>query len=494
MGDRPAPLSAPFDRPPDLDAGELVQLLGGKGAGLAAMTALGLPVPPGFTLTTEAWRLHVRDGWDPRLESELRAGIAALESTSARRLGDVDAPLLVSVRSGAAVSMPGMLDTVLDVGLTDDVVAALAATKGAMFAADLRRRLDRTWADVVGAPLPDDPVDQVRAAVRAVFGSWDSARAVRYREVEGIDASAGTAVTVQAMVFGNLDEASGSAVAFTRDPSTGEPGLVGDLVVAAQGDDVVSGTQATLPLSTMAERWPEAWSGLCHAAGVLEHHFADMVDIELTVEHGQLWLLQARPGKRSPLAAFRVAVDLADDPVCPVDRVEAVRRCADLLAAPPSAPSTPPPAVGDEGVVVAEGLAASPGRAVGVLCVDLDAAVALGADGTDVVLVRPETAPADVHGLAAACGLVTARGGLMSHAAIVARSWGLPAVVGAEGLTIVPDGIRARGRHVAAGTVVTVDGDAGRLLLGAHRRRGPVSDAVLTIQRWAAELGTDPAP
>lgn len=491
MEGRPAPLRVPFGAGTDPGTGDHVALLGGKGAGLVAMTALGLPVPDGFTLTTEAWRHCTEHGWDQVLEEELRLGIADLEARSGRRLGDREAPLLVSVRSGAAESMPGMLATVLDVGMTDAVAAALAETTGdEAFAEDTRRRALSGYVDVVGDAPPDAPDRQVAAAVRAVFASWSSGRAARYREIEGIDASIGTAVTVQAMVFGNLGHDSGSGVAFSRDPSTGEAGVMGDLLVGAQGDDVVSGTQSTRPLAEMSDHWPDAWAELREAAQVLERRFADMVDIEFTVERGRLWLLQARRAKRSSLATFRAAVDMAEDPTFPLDRAGAVGRCSAFLTATPTIADAHDNAVD---LVVAEGLAAAPGRAIGALCTDVDAAVTMRADGVDVVLVRPETSPADVHGLAAASGLVTTRGGLVSHAAIVARSWGLPAVVGADRLEIVADGVRGPGGHVAIGTVVTVDGDRGRLLLGAHPRTGTVPDAVVTIRRWAEASGAEGA-
>ena len=514
------PLAYSFDADHHRDPDDLVRLLGGKGCGLAVMTAMGLPVPPGFTLTTEASRQFSEHGWTPSLDETLRAGLAELEHNSGARLGDAARPLLVSVRSGASVSMPGMMDTVLDVGMTSHVAAGLAAVTGdAPFAADTHRRSLLSYAAVVlGAPaavlrtaeqytdateieallaehglgVPADPVEQVVAAVQAVFRSWASARAGSYRAVEGIDASMGTAATVQAMVFGNLGDDSGTGVAFTRHPSTGERGLVGDFLPHAQGEDVVAGRRATAPLTDMRSRWPAAWAELVRIAELLEREFADMVDIEFTVERGTLWMLQARRGKRSPAAVLRCAVDMAEDPDFPVDRAEAVRRCRHLLTPEASLTGTDGTEdAGDGGPVVATGLAASPGRAVGVLCLDLDAAVALHEQGHDVVLVRRETSPADVHGLAAAAGLVTTLGGLVSHAAVVARSWGIPAVVGATELELGDDHISGRGLVVRVGEEVTVDGDAGRLLGGAHRRTGEESPDLDVLRRWADELGQD---
>lgn len=464
-------------------AGELHPLLGAKGATLVALRAMGLPVPPGFTLTTEACRRHRAAGWDDELDRALATGVAGLEAATGRRLGDPARPLLVSVRGGAPVSMPGMLDTVLDVGLTDDVAAALADADPA-FAADTRARARRSWAAGVGGEPPASATEQLRGAVAAVFASWDAERARRYRQVEGIDDGWGTAVTVQAMVFGNRSARSGTGVAFTRDPSTGAPGLMGDFLPAAQGDDVVSGGRVTPPLRELAERWPPVWAELAAVAARLERHFADLVDIEFTVEDGRLWVLQARPAKRSPRAALRVAVDLAEDPEVPLDRAGAVERCRHLLDADRWGAVA---AGGEPPVPVVEGLGAAPGRAVGVLCVDLDRAEQLAVEGVDVVLARRETSPSDVPALAGAAGLVTALGGLVSHAAVVARDWGLPAVVGAAELRLLPGGIEGPGGFVAEGEVVTVDGDAGRLLRGAHPgdASGPPPELDI-LRRWAA--------
>lgn len=472
-----------FDDP--APPGDPVTLLGGKGAGLASMTAAGLPVPPGFTLTTIACRRHLDHGWDDELEAAVRRGIEGLERRLGRRLGDPVDPLLVSVRSGAPVSMPGMMDTLLDVGMTPAVETALATRSGdASFAADTRRRAEAALASV-GLSSDLGPADQVVGAIRAVFESWDAPRAARYRDVEGIDASLGTAATVQAMVFGNLDDRSGTGVAFTRDPATGRPGLMGDFLPGAQGDDVVAGDHATLSLQEMAATWPDQYAELDRMAGILERTMADMVDIEFTVEAGRLWLLQCRRGKRSPIAAFRCAIDMAEDPDFPVDRAEAVRRCERYFDDPPIVAGA-----ADEGdlVEIARGLAASPGRVSGVLCLDPDRAVDLEAEGHPVVLARNETSPADVHGMAAAVGLFTRLGGLVSHAAVVARDWGLPAVVGAAEAKLTETGVTGPGGFVAEGEVVTVDGDEGLLFRGSSDIRSTPAPEVAVVRSWAAEL------
>jgi len=473
------------DDPGSRPADELRELLGAKGATLVALRAMGLPVPPGFVLTTEAWRRHRAGGWDDDLEAALARGLSGLEAATGCRLGDPDRPLLVSVRGGAPVSMPGMLATVLDVGLDDAVAGALAG--GEAFVADTRERARRSWADAAGGEPPAAAADQLRGAVAAVLASWDAEQVRRYREVEGIADDVGTAVVVQAMVFGNRSIDSGTGVAFTRDPSTGEPGLMGDLLEAAQGDDVVSGTRATRPLAELRVRWPAVWDELAHVAARLERHFADLVDVEFTVDAGRLWVLQARPAKRSPRAALRVAVDLAEDPAVALDRRGAVDRVRPLLdgdrwGAVAGGGAEPRPVV--------EGLPAAPGRAVGVLCVDLDRAERLAAEGADVVLARRETSPADVPAMAGAVGLVTALGGLVSHAAVVARDWGLPAVVGAADLRLVAGGVEGPGGFVAEGEVVTVDGDRGVLLRGAHPGDPAAAPPELAVlRRWAAELG-----
>ena len=521
-----SPLGYSFSEAAGLDPDQRTALLGGKGAALARMTAMGLPVPPGFVLTTAACNRVVADGWFPELDAALAAGLDHLQHTTGRQLGTGAAPLLVSVRSGAPVSMPGMMDTVLNVGMTDDVAAALGAATGEeWFGWDTARRFVQSYATIVlgaseelvrtvmaehlgrdegrgldagdlaratqqvrlrladeGYEIPIDPRQQITAAVAAVFESWDADRARVYRQVEGISESLGTAATVQMMTFGNLGERSGTGVAFTRDPSTGAAGMVGDFLVGAQGEDVVAGTHATLPVNELRSLWPDVADRLDEAASLLERDLEDLVDIEFTVEDGNLWMLQVRRGKRSPQAALRIAIDLAEDPTFPLGRAEALERVADVLEDPPTRFN---PASGHaEHDVVASGLAASPGRVTGALCTDVDVAIEAGARGEQIILVRRETSPADIAGMAEAAGLVTTLGGLVSHAAVIARSWGVPAVVGVAAITVEPDGIRVGDRHVAAGEVLTIDGDRGVVLLGDHPSDEIEVDEVAILRRW----------
>ena len=532
----PALLGLTFAEAAELDHSDRIALLGGKGAALVRMTELGLRVPPGFVLTTSACRLVLEHGWSSALDDELAAGVSWMEQQLGRRFGDPGAPLLVSVRSGAPVSMPGMMDTVLNVGVTEAVTEALSERSGSsLFGWDTARRFVQSYASVVaGAPadlvgrlsgrclgpndgrslssvalaaatrqlreafaavghsIPDDPGVQLQQAARAVFASWNSERAKVYRRVEGIADDFGTAVTVQAMTFGNLGEGSGTGVAFSRDPSTGAPGLVGEFLPGAQGEDVVAGTHATRSLSEMGSVWPETADELAAAATLLERDLGDIADIEFTVEDGVLWLLQVRPGKRSPRAALRAAIDMAEDPDFPLDRAGALARVADVLVDPPTAPAPESPELAAE--VLAEGLAASPGRAVGVVCTDIDETLARAGRGESVILVRRETSPADVAGMAEATGLVTTLGGIVSHAAVVARSWGIPAVVGAAAIEVRADGIVAGGLRVAAGETVTVDGDRGLLLRGAHPGSRMELEEVRVLRAWRAELERSSGP
>ena len=524
-----APLGLTFSEAAELDISDRPGLLGGKGAALVRMTELGLPVPPGFVLTTAACRMVLDQEWSPALDGELAAGISRIEQQLDQRLGDPETPLLVSVRSGAPVSMPGMMDTVLNVGMTDAVAEALSARAGVgSFGWDTARRFVQSYATVVAAApaelvgrlsarflgpdggrslsgealaaatgrlrdelaaaghsIPGDPRAQLRQAVQAVFASCGSERAMVYRRVEGI-ADLSTAVTVQAMVFGNLGERSGTGVAFSRDPSTGERTLVGEFLPAAQGEDVVSGSHATRSIAEMRSAWPEVTSELDAACALLERDLRDIADIEFTVEEGVLWLLQVRPGKRSPRATLRAAIDMAEDPDFPLDRAGALARVEQILTDPPTAPAPQSPAHAAE--ILADGLPASPGRAVGVVCTDIDETLARAGRGEPVILIRRETSPADVAGMAEAAGLVTTVGGIVSHAAVVARSWGIPAVVGAAAIEVRADGILAGGRRVAVGETVTVDGDRGLLLQGAHPGSGMELAEVRVLRAWRAEL------
>ena len=477
----------PLDRPPEVESVRWPSILGGKGAGLARMVALGLPVPPGFTLPVASGRRYLTDGWWDGLGGAIDGGLDWLEEETGRRLGDGERPLLVSVRSGAPVSMPGMLATVLNVGLSAGARRALGRWGGEAFGRDTHRRFLAGYGEVVGGAPADDPRRQVQGVVQAVFDSWRSPRAVAYRRREGIPDDLGTAVTVQTMVFGNLTDRSGTGVVFSRDPSTGAPGLTGDVLVGGQGEDVVSGTHRTWPISSMAERWPHVAAELAAAVAALERELSDLVDVEFTVEDGRLWLLQGRVGMRSPRAALRLAIDLADDPDVPLDRAGAVARVAHLLDDPPTVAAIGTETGADQ--VVATGLAASPGRAVGVVSIDPDDVGARVAAGHQVILVRPETSPADVHGMAEAAGLVTTTGGPMSHAAVIARSWRVPAVVGATSLVIADGAVVGNGIRVEVGHTVTVDGDGGRLLIGAHPAPSVVVPEVEVLRTWQRDLG-----
>jgi len=527
----PTTLRYSFTAAAEIDPDQRAEIVGGKGAALARMTALGLPVPPGFTLTTAACREVLSNGWFADLDVELLAGLRELEATIDRRLGDMASPLLVSIRSGAPISMPGMMDTVLNAGITEGIATALGQAAGDQrFGWDTYRRFVQSYVTVVlgaddavvrellhsslgadegrsldgdalssavlrfrdavataGFEIPVEPEEQIRAAAKAVFASWDSDRARVYREVENISAELGTAATVQAMTFGNLGERSGTGVAFSRDPSTGEREMVGDFLVGAQGEDVVAGTHATQPISELRTQWPEIADELDAASALLEKDLGDLADIEFTVENGTFWLLQVRKGKRSPKAALRLAIDMAEDPDFPLARAEAVARVRDLLDDPPTE-ANPDALPESDADVLATGLAASPGRAVGAVCTTIDEAVAAGERGDDIILFRRETSPADIAGMAAARGLVTTLGGVVSHAAVVARSWGVPAVVGIGAIAVDAEGISVDKERIPTGTIVTIDGDTGRVLRGDHPGDRRTLDEVRVLKAWCDEV------
>ncbi len=513
---------------------DLKALLGGKGANLAEMTSvLALPVPPGFTITTEACRAFMATGWPGDLDAEIDHHIVSLERFMGRRLGDPADPLLVSVRSGAAFSMPGMMDTVLDLGLNDASVRGLAAGTDERFALDSYRRFLAMYGRIVldvpgegfdqrledakreagvatdaelssdalqhlvdeyqalveaetGAPFPQDPRQQLKGAVEAVFRSWRSPRAQAYRRRERIPDDLGTAVNVQAMVFGNRDDRSGTGVAFTRNPSTGSAGAYGDFLVNAQGEDVVAGIRTTLPLEAMADSFPACYTELTFILERLEAHYRDMLDCEFTIEHDRLWMLQTRVGKRTGAAALRIAVALTEDPKIRLNRAEAVQRVR-----PEHLDQVLHPQLGDVKVpLLATGLAASPGAAVGRAYFDADRAVEAVQRGERVVLVRPETSPDDVHGIAAADGVLTSRGGLVSHAAVVARGWGKPAVCGAESLSVRADSLETdSGVVVAEGEWISIDGSSGRVYGGeVALAEGHVPAEFAILLGWADEI------
>jgi pyruvate,orthophosphate dikinase len=459
---------------------DMKDLLGGKGANLAEMTRLGIPVPPGFTITTQACRAFLELGSVPaELFEEVDEHLARLEATMGRRLGNAADPLLVSVRSGAKFSMPGMMETVLNIGLNDTSVEGLAAqTENPRFAWDSYRRLvqmyGKTVLDLDGdrfedaidaakaakgvnadidldaddlralvstyksiieqeacSPFPQDPRAQLHGAIVAVFNSWNSPRAILYRRREHIPTDLGTAVNVQAMAFGNRGSDSGSGVAFTRDPSTGAVGVYGDYLPDAQGEDVVAGIRNTLHLADLEGLDKASYDQLLDIMARLESHYRDMCDIEFTIERGQLWMLQTRVGKRTAEAAFRIAVDLVDEGV--ITEEEALLRVTGDQLAQLMFPHFDPQGARS---LLAKGMSASPGAAVGVAVFDSEAAVRLADAGTPVILVRRETNPDDLHGMVAAAGILTSRGGKTSHAAVVARGMGRTCVCGAETLEV----------------------------------------------------------
>jgi pyruvate,orthophosphate dikinase len=513
----------------------LKDLLGGKGANLAEMTSvLELPVPPGFTISTEACRAYMRGGWPDGLDGEVDAARERLESAMGRRLGDPADPLLVSVRSGAKFSMPGMMDTVLNLGLNDESVEGLAKQMDERFAYDSYRRFLSMYGRIVldldgepfeelleeakeregvssdsevpaaalrdlaerykalvqertGSPFPQDPAEQLRGAIEAVFRSWNGARAVAYRRREHISDDLGTAVNVQAMVFGNRDESSGTGVGFTRDPATGERGEYGDFLVNAQGEDVVAGIRNTEPLSALKDRFPDIHDELLAIFARLEQHYRDMCDTEFTIEQGKLWMLQTRVGKRTGRAALKMAVDMVGEDL--IDESTAVLRVTpehlDVVLHPQFE-------TGAERTVLTKGLAASPGAAVGKVVFTADGAADAAERGEHVILVRNETSPEDVHGMAAAEGILTARGGLVSHAAVVARGWGKPAVCGAEAVRISGDSFTVGDVTVRAGDVISIDGTTGEVVLGeVGLVSGETPPEFDTVLGWADEVRGD---
>src|SRR3954468_24133364 len=490
---------------------DMKDLLGGKGANLAEMTSvLGLPVPGGFTITTDACRAYMDTGWPKALDAEVTKHLTALEKKMGRRLGDATDPLLVSVRSGAKFSMPGMMDTVLNLGLNDDSVDGLAkqtdderfaydsyrrfismygrivldiegdvfdrlldtakewdgTTTDAEVSAETLRRLCERYKDVVrketGNPFPQDPLVQLKGAIEAVFRSWNGARAVAYRVREKISHDLGTAVNVQTMVFGNRDDNSGTGVGFTRNAATGENKPYGDFLINAQGEDVVAGIRNTEDLDALAKHFPKIHKELLGIFARLEKHYRDMCDTEFTIEQGKLWMLQTRVGKRTGAAALRMAVEMTQQKGWKLTKAEAVQRVtADHLDQ-----VLHPQLAGSDLTIIATGLAASPGAAVGKVYFTADDAADAADRGEKVVLVRNETSPEDVHGMQVAEGILTARGGLVSHAAVVARGWGIPAVVGADAVKLERSHFSAGGVIVDEGDAISLDGTTGEVVLG----------------------------
>lgn len=472
------------------DPDRAVALLGGKGHSLALMrTVLRLPVPPGFTISTEACLHYLDRDWPDLLDEELRRHMRRIEDQVGRRFGGPGEPLLVSVRSGTAVSMPGMMDTVLNLGLNETTTRALAAARGDEgFAADSWKRFQDMYRRIVGAEdVPEDPWEQLRQAIEAVFRSWNGDRARSFRAREGIPDALGTAVTVQSMVFGNADHHSATGVLFTRNPATGEHSLFGDVMFRSQGEDVVGGSHVPQPIEILDERLPQVAKELRNSAEMLERHYRDVCDIEFTIERGKLWILQARVGKRSPQAALRLAVEMAEDDEFPLSRAEAVQRVAQHMRNPPEVTTD----VGPNAEQLTTGLPASPGLASGQVATTSESAVKRADSGQRVILVRPETSPNDVHGMARAVAILTSRGGLASHAAVVARGWGIPAVVGAHSVDVRADEVSIGGRVFREGDLLTVDGGSGRVFAGEIEGRRTIVPEAETLREWATQLGIE---
>ncbi|MEM1371619.1 MAG: pyruvate, phosphate dikinase, partial [Pseudomonadota bacterium] len=526
----------------------LGDLLGGKGANLAEMARLGLPVPPGFTISTEVCTAYYANAHTlpDGLEHQVTAALAEVAATTGKKFGDANNPLLIAVRSGARASMPGMMDTILNLGLNDATVMGLAQrSQDKCFAFDSYRRFIQMYGDVVlnidhgvfedilenfknlngasldtdltaddwleiindykeavktatGKPFPQDTNEQLWGAIRAVFGSWRNARADTYRRLHNIPESWGTAVNIQAMVFGNLGRSSATGVAFTRNPSTGAKELYGEFLINAQGEDVVAGIRTPQSLTEAARIYagetlpsleatmPETFGELKDVFERLEAHYRDMQDIEFTIESGRVWMLQTRAGKRTTQAALQIAVSLAQEGV--ITKREAVARvdagALDQLLHPTLDPDC-------DHTVITQGLPASPGAAAGEIVFTADAAEAAKAQNRPCILVRMETSPEDIHGMHAAAGILTARGGMTSHAAVVARGMGRPCVSGAGALRIDVEAsaLKVADRQLAAGDVITIDGTTGQVLEGRAQMRQPkLSGAFSTLMGWADEF------
>ncbi len=519
---------------------DMKDVLGGKGANLAEMTNLGIPVPPGFTISAKLCIQYITNQRFPDdLRDEVKAAMARLEKVTGKRFGGGDNPLLVSVRSGAKLSMPGMMDTILNLGLNDRTADTLARqSRNPRFAYDSYRRLVQMYGDVVygikgagghgdpfddalselktrrgakrdidlsaddlkqlvatfknivvqemGCPFPEDPWQQLWGAIEAVFKSWQTKRAVDYRRVHRIPDDMGTAVNVMTMVYGNMGDDCATGVAFSRNPSTGEPGLFGEFLTNAQGEDVVAGIRDPEPIAKMRRELPPAYTALERAAATLERHFRDMQDVEFTIERGKFYMLQTRTGKRTAQAAVRTAVDMVHEAL--IDQREAVRRVLPDQINQLLHPMIDPTAKLD---LLTSGLPASPGAAVGQVVFDADAAVERGAKGEQVILVRRETSADDFHGMVAAQAILTARGGMTSHAAVVARGMGKCCVAGAKELEVdeAAQTFHVNGRTVRAGEWITLDGSTGRVILGRARLVEPqLGGEFGTLMSWADGL------
>jgi len=517
---------------------EMKDLLGGKGANLAEMTSvLKLPVPPGFTISTDACRAYMHGGWPDGLDEEIAKQVFALEKKMGRKLGDPFDPLLVSVRSGAKFSMPGMMDTVLNLGLNDESVKGLAhvtsderfaydsyrrfiamygrivlGVEGALFdepleeekakvkvktdaelTAEALKELCVTYVKIVekatGQPFPQKPREQLRGAIEAVFKSWNGARAIAYRVREKISHDLGTAVNVQTMVFGNRDQNSGTGVGFTRNAATGENIAYGDFLINAQGEDVVAGIRNTEDLDHLGKHFPAIKKELLDIFKRLEAHYHDMCDTEFTIEQGKLWMLQTRVGKRTGAAALKMAVDMTKGTGTGAAKWKITKEEALMRVAADHLDQVLHPTFASKGKAIAKGLGASPGAAVGKVYFTADDAVSAAERGEAVILVRSETSPEDVHGMMAAKGILTARGGLVSHAAVVARGWGTPAVVGADAVKIVGKEFSVGNVIVKEGDSISLDGTTGEVILGELKLQAaepPIE--FVTILGWADQI------
>ena len=510
-------------------------VLGGKGAGLAEMTTIGIPVPPGFTIASNLCLHYLESHQFPkRLQAQVENALQRLETATGKHMGDGDNPLLVSVRSGAAVSMPGMMETILNLGLNDVTVEGLSRQSGnPRFAWDSYRRFVQMYGTVVfelskkpferileeykqrcgidrdidlpveemqaivrrfkehvraesGREFPVEPLDQLWGAIAAVFESWNTRRAIDYRKLHDIPDSMGTAVNIVAMVFGNLGEDSGTGVTFSRDPSTGEQRLYGEFLINAQGEDVVSGSRTPLPIDQLKERLPHAYQELERLARTLERHFRDVQDMEFTIERGNLYMLQTRRGQRSGHAAVRIACDMVDEGL--ISEQEAVARIPPNDLNQLLHPTIDPHSKLD---LLTTGLPASPGAACGTVVFDADKAERLGRSGQAVILVRRETSPDDFHGMVTAKAILTARGGMTSHAAVVARGMGKPCVAGAQGLTVdeKTSHFSVNGRSVGEGEWITVDGSSGKVFAGQAALIAPeLSGNFNRVMKWADRI------
>ena len=516
-------------------------LLGGKGANLAQMWKIGLPVPPGFIITTEACHQYWKENdFIAGIWSDVEAAIGRVEKLTGKNFGSSENPLLVSVRSGAPVSMPGMMDTILNLGLNDDTVKALAKSSGnERFAYDSYRRFIQMFSDVVlgvdldkfekrleqardaagvkedykipaeelkklvedykqivadaGHTFPTDPWKQLRLAIDAVFRSWNTPRAITYRKINNIPEDYGTAVNVVTMVFGNLGDDCGTGVCFTRSPSTGENKLFGEYLINAQGEDVVAGIRTPMPIASLGETMPEVYKQFCDIAKLLENHYRDAQDIEFTVEKGKLYILQTRNGKRTAAAAVRIAMDMLHEGL--IDAETAVSRVAPEQVEQLLHPQLDPKAKRN---VLVKGLPASPGAAVGKVVFDADEAAERGGKGEKIILVRPETTPDDIHGLFAAQGVLTSHGGMTSHAAVVARGLGKPCVSGAETVKIdlAAETFTVGDVTVKKDEYLTLDGSNGDVIVGKMELIDPQfddnfrellddADKIAKLQVWA---------